>query len=145
MRVLRPGRVAACLLGILALVFCAASWKLGYWVKGAPGPGLLPLGTSVLLAACAVFLARAQSAPDEAAGFGWTPLAAFALLCAYGLSLPWGGIVIPSVIFGAAWMRLLHQRPMTAALMISALVCGAGATLFKVVLKIPLPLWPALA
>jgi hypothetical protein len=145
MRALRTDRIAACLLGVLALVFCAASWKLGYWVKGAPGPGLLPLGTSVLLEVCAIFLLRAPSAPDEATGFGWTPVVAFALLCAYGLCLPWGGIVIPSVVFGTLWMRMLSRRPLAASLVISALVCGAGATLFKVVLKIPLPLWPALA
>jgi hypothetical protein len=145
MRVPHTGRLAACLLGLLALVFCGASWKLGYWVKGAPGPGLLPLGTSVLLATCAIFLVGAPRAPDEAAGFGRTPLAAFALLCGYGLSLPWGGIVIPSVVFGVLWMRMLHQRPVMASLFVSALLCGAAAMLFKVVLKIPLPLWPASA
>ena len=133
------------MLGLLALVFCAASWKLGYWVKGAPGPGLLPLGAALLLLLCVTFLVRAPPATDEDPAFGKTPLGAFALLCAYGLAVPWGGIVIPSVIFGALWMRLLHQRPLIASFVISALVCGAGATLFKVMLKIPLPLWPALA
>lgn len=145
MRAPRTGGLAAGMLGMLALVFCAASWKLGYWVKAAPGPGLLPLGTSLLLMLCATFLLRAPPAPDEDPGFGKAPLTAFALLCAYGLALPWGGIVIPSVIFGALWMRLLHRRPLAVSLVVSALVCGAGAILFKVLLKMPLPLWPVLA
>jgi hypothetical protein len=144
-RGLSTGRIAACVLGALALVFCAASWKLGYWIKGAPGPGLLPLGTSVLLAICAAVLVRAPAEPDEAAALGHTPLAAFALLCAFGLALPWGGVVLSSVVFGTLWMRFLHQRPLLASLLVSALLSAAGAALFKVVLKIPLPLWPVLA
>lgn len=145
MPTLRTGRLAAWALGALALVFCAASWKLGYWIKGAPGPGLLPLGTSLLLAVCAVFLVRAPGLPEEDAGFGKAPLAAFALLCAYGLSLPWGGVLLPSVAFGTVWMRFLHQRPVLASLAVSTLVSGAGALLFKGMLKIPLPLWPAIS
>jgi hypothetical protein len=136
------GRIAACALGALAAVFCAASWKLGYWVRGSPGPGLLPLGTSVLLALCAVGLVRAPAEPEEAGRIGRAPLVAFALLCAYGLALPWGGVVPSSVVFGALWMRLLHQRPLLASLVVSALVTGVGAVLFRVLLKIPLPLWP---
>ena len=142
MRAPRTGRLAAGVLGALALVFGAASWKLGYWVYGAPGPGLLPLGVSALLAVCAALLVRAPPAPDEDAGLGGVPLAAFALLCAYGAALPWGGIVLPSVVFGALWMRFLHQRPLFTSLLASALVSGAGAVLFKVLLRIPLPLWP---
>ena len=142
---MRTGRVAAGALGALAVVFCVASWKLGYWIKGAPGPGLLPLGTSLLLAACAAFLVRAPAVDDEDPGFGGAPLAAFALLCAYGVSLPWGGVVLPSVVFGTLWMRLLHKRPVLASIAISAVMSGAGAVLFKVALKIPLPLWPAIS
>ncbi len=145
MPALRTGRLAACVLGALALVFCMASWKLGYWIKGAPGPGLLPLGTSLLLALCAVFLVRAPGLPEEDAGFGKAPLVAFALLCAYGLVLPWGGVVLPSLVFGTLWMRLLHRRPVLASLAASALVSGGGALLFKGMLKIPLPLWPAIS
>ncbi len=145
MLALRTGRLAAWVLGALALVFCAASWKLGYWIKGAPGPGLLPLGTSLLLLACAFFLVRAPGLPEEDAGFGKAPLVVFALLCALGLSLPWGGVLLPSVAFGTLWMRFLHQRPVFASLAVSALVSGAGALLFKGMLKIPLPLWPAIS
>ncbi len=145
MLTLRTGRLAAWVLGALALVFCAASWKLGYWIKGAPGPGLLPLGTSLLLAVCAAFLVRAPGLPDEDPGFGKAPLMAFALLCAYGLSLPWGGVVLPSVVFGTLWMRLLHKRPVLASIAVSALVSGVGAMLFKGMLRIPLPLWPAIS
>lgn len=145
MLTLRTGRVAACSLGALALVFCVASWKLGYWVKGAPGPGLLPLGTSVLLGLCAAFLVRAPAVADEDAGFAGAPLAAFALLCAYGVALPWGGVVLPSIVFGVLWMRLLHRRPVLASIVVSVLMSGAGAAMFKVALKIPLPLWPSLA
>lgn len=140
-----PGRLAASVLGTLALVFGAASWKLGYWVNGAPGPGLLPLGTSVLLAACAALLVGAPPAPEEEAGLGRLPLVAFALLCAYGIALPWGGMVVPSVIFGVLWMRLLHQRPVLISLIVSALVTGAGALLFKALLKVPMPLWPGMS
>ena len=145
MLAMRTSRVAACALGALAVVFCVASWKLGYWVKGAPGPGLLPLGTSLLLGACAVFLVRAPAVADEDSGFGSAPLVAFALLCAYGVALPWGGVVLPSVAFGTFWMRFLHQRPVLASMAVSVLLSGAGAALFKVALKIPLPLWPAFA
>ena len=142
---MQTSRVAACALGALAVVFCVASWKLGYWVKGAPGPGLLPLGTSLLLGACAAFLVRAPAVADEDPGFAGAPLVAFALLCAYGVALPWGGVVLPSVMFGTLWMRFLHQRPVLASIAVSVLLSGAGAALFKVALKIPLPLWPSIS
>ncbi|MBE0616192.1 MAG: tripartite tricarboxylate transporter TctB family protein [Burkholderiales bacterium] len=142
---LAPGRLVAGMFMTLALVFGAASWKLGYWVHGEPGPGLLPLGTSLLLAVCAAFLYGPPREPEEAVVLERLPLVAFALLCAYGLALPWGGMVLPSVIFGVLWMRLLHQRPFLVSLIVSALVTGAGTLMFKVLLKVPMSLWPGMS
>lgn len=140
-----PGLLVAGMFMALALVFGAASWKLGYWVSGEPGPGLLPVGTSLLLLACAVLLFRSPREPEEDAALGRLPLLAFALLCAYGIALPWGGMLVPSVIFGVLWMRLLHQRPVLASLIVSVLVTSAGVLLFKVLLKVPMALWPGVA
>lgn len=140
-----PGRLVAGMFLTLALVFGAASWKLGYWLSGEPGPGLLPLGTGLLLAVCAALLFGSSREPEEAVVLGRLPLVAFALLCAYGLALPWGGMVLPSVIFGVLWMRLLHQRPVLVSLIVSALVTGAGTLIFKGLLKMPMSLWPTMS
>ena len=139
-----PQQLVATLLAVLALVFGVASSRLGYLVDGIPGPGLLSLGASVLLAGCASLLLFAPTPAEEASRIGVAPVVAFGLLCVYGVALPWGGTLLPSAVVGTLWMRLLHQRPWFVSLVISTVLSIAGAGLFSILFKVPLPLWPGM-
>ncbi|MGE0874295.1 MAG: tripartite tricarboxylate transporter TctB family protein [Burkholderiales bacterium] len=138
-----PRRLAAGILGLLALAFAGASWKLGYWGQGLPGPGLLPLATSVLLLPAAVLLLRAPPTEEEAPALAARSLAGLALCTACALAMPALGMVVPSVALATVWMRLWGGRSWIGALLYAAAIVGALALLFVSALGVPVPLWPA--
>lgn len=139
-----PGRLAAGILGLLALAFAGASWKLGYWAQGMPGPGLLPLATSVLLLPAAVLLLRAPPTEDEVPTLSVRSLAGLALCTACALAMPALGMVIPSVVLATLWMRLWGGRSWIGAALYAAAIVGALVLLFVVALSVPVPLWPSI-
>jgi hypothetical protein len=139
---MRPARLAAVILGLLALGFGVASWSLGYWIDGLPGPGLLPLGTSLLLLPAVVVLFRAPPEPDDEASLSPRSLAGIGMCGACALAMPWLGIALPGWALGLLWMRWFGARSWLAAGAAAALIIGALAGLFVVALKVPMPLWP---
>jgi hypothetical protein len=144
LRLLVPARLAAAILGALAVAFGAASWKLGYWVQGVPGPGLLPLGTSVLLLPAVFFLLRTPLAPDDETTLSKTALLGLALCGGCALVMPWLGAVLPAIALATLWMRLFGRRPWPSSLFMASVMVAALALLFIAALKVPVPLWPML-
>lgn len=130
------------MLGVLGLLFAGASWKLGYFAGGQPGPGLLPAAAGAMLLPLALLLARAPLEPEDERTLGGRPLAGLGLLAAYCLAMPWAGMVLPTFVAGALWMRLLHGRPTVSSVFWSALLCATFIGGFIFLLKVPMPLWP---
>ena len=143
-RQVAPGRISAAFLAVLALAFAGASWRLGYFSAGQPGPGLLPAAAGVLLFPIAVLLVRAPLEPGDEHSLAARSLGGLALLGACCVTMPWAGVVLPSFATAALWMRLLHGRPAVISMLSSALLCAAFIWGFVALLKVPLPLWPEL-
>lgn len=141
MSVLLPTRVAAVLLAALALVFGIGGWRLGLWVDGSPGPGLLPFAVAVLMGPMIALLLREGSAGDQP--FERTPFLAIGLTCAYAVLLPRAGFVLATVLLVTLWVRFLHGQGWVRAALLAAGLTGAGVGLFAGLLKVSMPLLPA--
>lgn len=137
-----PVRQAAGFLGLLALGFGVGSWSLGYWIQGVPGPGLLPLGTSILLAPAAIYLFRAPLEPGDEASLAAKGLIGFALCAACALAMPYLGIAIPGGVLALLWMRFFGSRSWLSAGLISVAMIAGLYSLFVLALKVPMPMWP---
>lgn len=134
----RPSVIAALLLAALAAVFLHGGLRLGLWVDGGPGPGLLP--AIVAAAMLGLIAAMLFTALEDDGGFKREPLIAVALLCGFALMAPRTGIVAPTVLLIFAWVKLLHGQSWLRAALLSVALTAAGIGLFRVLLKVPIPL-----
>ncbi len=141
MSLLQPTRVAALLLAVLALTFGVGGLRLGVWVDGTPGPGLLPFAAALLLFPLVVLMLREENAAEEP--FRAAPVAAIAISCLYAALLPRAGFIVATVILVLAWVRFFHEQSWLRAALISICLTAAGVGLFGVALKVPMPLFPA--
>jgi hypothetical protein len=139
---LPPVRQAAGFLGLLALGFGVGSWSLGYWIQGVPGPGLLPLGTSILLLPTAIYLFRAPLEPGDEPSLAVKGLVGFALCAACASVMPSLGIAIPGAALALLWMRFFGSRSWVSAGLISVAIIAGLYGLFVLALKVPMPMWP---
>lgn len=137
-----PVRVAASCFVALAVVFGAGAFRLGFRADGVPGPGLLPLVTSILLLPVALRLLAKPAAAGSGEPFRRPSLVALPMLVAYGLLLPSLGFVLPTVVLLTAWGRIFHERPMARALVLAILLVVGAVGLFHRLLAVPIPLWP---
>jgi hypothetical protein len=135
-------RLAAAGLGLLALAFGLGAFRLGFRHEGVPGPGVLPLAASLLLLPIALRLLLRPALLPAAAPLRASPLAALGLLAVYGLVLPRGGFVLPTVALVVTWVLAFHGRGPAGAAALAALLTAAAAFLFARLLGVPLPLWP---
>ena len=135
-------RSAAAGLALLALVFGVGSFQLGFRQEGVPGPGLLPLVTSLLLLPIAGRLLLRPSDLPGAEPLRATPLVALAVLGIYAVVLPRGGFVGPTVVFLVVWVVAFHRRPLWQAVVLAVLLTAGAVVLFHVVLGVPMPLRP---
>ena len=134
----RPSVVAALLLAALAAVFLHGGLRLGLWVDGGPGPGLLPAVAAATM--LGLITAMVFTALEDEGGFKPQPLIAVALLCAFALMAPRIGIVIPTVLLIFAWVKLLHGQGWLRAGLLSGALTAPGIGLFHLLLKVPIPL-----
>lgn len=137
-----PVRLSAAFFVLLALAFGVGAFKLGFRAEGIPGPGLLPLITSVLLLPLGLGLLISPAPVGEARPFRRPPLLALVLLAVYALLLPRAGFVLPSLAFLTIWAMAFHARPFVGAVLMSAGLTAGTAVLFRVLLGVLLPLWP---
>lgn len=135
-------RIAAAGLLLLALLFGAGSFQLGFRQEGVPGPGLLPALTSVLLLPIAGRLLLRPSILPGAEPLRAAPLLALAVLAVYGAVLPYGGFVAPTVVFLVLWVVAFHRRPLRRAVVLAVLLSAGAVALFHLLLGVPIPLWP---
>jgi hypothetical protein len=135
-------RVAAAGLVLLALIFGVGSFQLGFRHEGVPGPGLLPLLTSVLLLPIAGRLLLRPSLLPSAAPLRAAPLLALAVLGVYGAALPYGGFAVPTFVLLVFWVVAFHRRPLRHAVVLAVLLSAGAVALFHLLLGVPMPLWP---
>jgi hypothetical protein len=151
-------KVLACVLAGVGAIWFAASWNLA---SGAAGyGGAFPLGLSALLFALSLLLLvtprRARGTPvvspsaspsSEAGTAGnfrhRNGIAAaaglVALLGGYAAFFDFLGFVLATLLFGTAYLRLLHRASWKASLLISMLLTLGGYLVFRALLGVPLP------
>ena len=138
-----PLYLAGGMLAGLALVFGSASFKLGFFVDGVPGPGLLPLGAAVLLLPLVVVAVASKPISEEDFGLSWAPLLGIGALLVYAALLPKIGFAPGTGVLMILWARFLHGRSWFESIVFSAVIVAVASVGFRVLLGVPLPLLPA--
>jgi hypothetical protein len=138
-----PLYLAGGMLAGLALVFGAASFRLGFFVDGVPGAGLLPLGAAALLLPLVVLALASRSIPEEEFRLGRAPLLGIVALLVYGVLVPKVGFAPATAVLMVLWARFLHGRSWLEAIVFAAAIVATASILFRVLLGVPLPLLPA--
>lgn len=137
---LRPSLLAALLLGGLGIVFAVGGVRLGLWVDDAPGPGLIPSISAILLLLLLLPTYRERAGEEELVR--WEPLLAVALGGLFVVLAPRVGIVIPAVAMLTLWVKFLHGQSWLRAALLGVSLTAVGMLVFHVVLKVPMPLFP---
>lgn len=136
-----PTYVAAAMIAALAVLFGVGSFKLGFWVDDAPGPGLLPLVIALLLLPL-LFVALREPIPSGETPFRGSPLVAITLTGIYALALPYAGFVPASILLVLVWIRLFYRQGWVGAVICSTALTAVGVVIFNVLLKVPMLLFP---
>ena len=137
-----PVRLSAAALAALALAFGVGAFKLGFVAEGVPGPGLLPLATSVLLLPLAARLLIRPDILGPGESLARTPLLALAALGVYAFTLPRAGLVLPTLVLLAVWARGFHGRSIGESVALSVGLTAGAVLLFRYALGVLVPLWP---
>ena len=135
-----------------ALLALGASFSVGalmhhaYWGANGPGPGFLPfwLGLVMALLAGALLLGALRAAD---AGQTWLPTGdglrrltiVLGLTTALVALLQVVGMVLGTVLFLIALMRLLDRLPWRTTLSVSLAVAASNYLIFAYWLKVPMP------
>ena len=110
------------------------------------GPGAMPLGVSLIVAAFGAALVLRAWLVREAPPTGWRlrpALAVSVAIVAFAFTIERGGLVLASLLLAAlAVAARPRPRLIEAAIYIPALVAFT-VLVFKILLKQPLALWPA--
>jgi hypothetical protein len=109
------------------------------------GPGAMPLAASVLVTLSGLGLLLRAALVAEPPPTGWRlrpPIAIAAAIVAFAFMLERIGLVAASaLLLAVAIAAQTRVRPLETALYIAA-VLGVTVLVFKVLLKVPLELWP---
>ena len=137
-----PLYLAGGMLAGLALVFGAASFKLGFFVDGVPGPGLLPLGAAALLLPLVGVTLASKVIAEEEFSLSWAPLLGILALLVYAGLLPKVGFAAGTLVLMILWARFLHGRSWLESILFAAAIVGLASAVFRLLLGVPLPLLP---
>ena len=140
-------RIAGATLLALSIAFSAGALRTyDYWAPNGPGPAFLPFWLGLVMAGLAVVLLvgalRARDPGDAwlPAGDGLRRLAVVSgLTIALVALLNVLGMVVGTVLFLVALMRLLDRQPWPLALAVAFATSGFVWLVFSFWLKVPLP------
>lgn len=135
---LSPTAVASIVLGVLGVVFAAGGLRLGLWLDGGPGPGLLPAAAAVLM--LVLLGATLWSWPKVEESFKPEPLAAIAICGLYAVLAPRIGFLVPTIALVVAWVKLLHGQTWLSAILVGFGITGICIAVFSFLLSVPMPL-----
>ena len=143
-----------------------ASASVWVWITRGFGTAILHGATTTIVAVTAKSLVDRGRALPVALAPGWvgavllhsafnhtlvSPILAasmlmlvlpLAVLAVYGAVLPYGGFVVPTIVFLVLWVVAFHRRPLPQAVVLAVLLSAGGVTLFHLFLGVPIPLWP---
>ena len=143
----RADRIAGAALLALGVSFSVGALKHhNYWGANGPGPGFLPfwLGLVMALLASALLLGALRAAD---AGPAWLPsgdglrrlAVVLGLTFAFVALLQVVGMVLGTVLFLVALMRLLDRTPWPTTLGVALAVAASNYLIFAFWLKVPMP------
>jgi len=139
----RVDRVAgvAALLGGLLLAY--TGWKLDPGTSRLPGPGFFPLLIALSMGGLGVWLFLHPGLSEKSlrpADSRWIPffIALFSLI-AYAAILSGLGYLLTTFGFLVIQLRWVEKRSWITSLVTAALAAGISLLLFRVLLKVPLP------
>jgi hypothetical protein len=142
-------RILALAFGLFGVVWIVEARKLAYWSDFAPGSGFLPYWLGVVIVALAVFqLVQSFRAPAAAAaGEGAPRRTARVGLIVGGLflclaALPWVGFPVAIAAYLAYLVGFVERRPIGDVLLVAFGASLALWLIFKVWLRVPLPVGP---
>jgi len=139
---LPPVRIVALALLLIALGFGASAIDLPIWQAGMPGPGLTPLLICACLLPLSLIILFEGITPEEREPLQLAPFLCGLALLLYVYLVQQAGFVLPTILFGLAWARLLYRQSWTVSLAAACLVPLALCAVFVGGLGIPLALWP---
>ena len=131
--------------GVAALLAAAgawcslAAWRMGLWMDGVPGAGLLPFVSASLLCVLSVLSAFAEPIPPEEERSTWPRFGIYLLVALMFASLL--DLLGSMAVFSLGLLLLNRAEQVPAARSAFwAIVLGCGATVFfRLVLDVPLP------
>lgn len=146
----RGERVIGLFLALFGALWIGESLRLPYASGFAPGSGFLPLWLGAILIGLACLLvyrsfASVTHAPTEepisrrALGRIAPVVVGLALAVA---AVEWIGFVVAVTVYLAFLVRVMERRPWSAAIVFSAATAAALFLIFKVWLRVPLPMGP---
>ncbi len=140
---LGASRLTTILLAVMAAVFVVGGFRLGLWIDGGPGPGLMPSLSAALL--LVLLVPMVLGAPRDEDALRWEPLFAVALGGAFALLAPRIGMVAPAVVMITLWVKVLHGQSWLRSGLLGLCLTAAGVLVFHVALKVPMPLLPGVS
>jgi hypothetical protein len=136
----RESALASAVLTAVGLIAAVHAWRIGWWVDGAPGPGLMPLAAAIMLSIFAGLGLLRPSVPEgeqlAANSRLGTYLLGGLLLC----GLP--ALVGSSCAFSCALFLILYRGEGVAARQAAAWALGISlpaVLIFRYGLSVPLP------
>ena len=143
----RADRITGAALLALAIAFSAGALKKhDYWAPNGPGPAFLPFWLGLVMAVLATLLLVGALRSKEP-GEDWVPrgdglrrlAVVVGLTIALVAALNLVGMVIGTVLYMVALMRLLDRMPWRLALMVALATAAFVFLVFSFWLKVPLP------
>lgn len=143
----RADRITGAALLALAVAFSAGALKnYAYWGENGPGPAFLPFWLGVVMSVLAAALLVGALRSNDA-GEAWLPrgdgLKRLALVLgattALVALLDVLGMILGTVLFLVALMRLLDRHPWPLTLAVAGAVAGFNFLVFTYWLRVPLP------
>ena len=143
-------RIAGAALLASGVAFSAAALKYySYWGPGGPGSGFLPFWLGIVMAVLAgLLLVGALRSPE--AGAGWLPrgeglkrlVAVLAVTAAFVALLHAVGMMLGTVLFLVALLRLLEGYRWSVTLGVAVAMAGINYLVFTYWLRVPFPVSP---
>lgn len=125
--------------GVLGAILAVA---LGVGSLAQPGPGLWPLGVSIVIAALSLIQIVVGRHGGDGEKFGrasWMAAAGFASLIVFVALLPIIGFEIPTLLMAFLWMRVLGHEKWVSTIVGSVLITVAFYLVFVVALQTSIP------
>jgi len=137
----RVAGMAAVLGGILLAVM---GWRLDPGTSRLPGPGFFPLLIAFSMAGLGIWLLLHPGLEEKriaARSSRWKPfMIALVSIMGYAGALTSMGYLLSTLVLLLVQLRWVEKQGWRSSLLIAALAAGVSLVLFRVLLRVPLPL-----